>query len=148
MIFYLSFKTANLFRICILVYMQLNTISFICFAKTKLLKHSIIILLLTLQISMILIYLLVSGMTCILSLVYKKKKIPEHPAWKVVYSEIMFKNHDYYIRIHTDPQGGFCCFLLRAVRTPIFVLFAREYSAIETPVLASAKRRAERGNNV
>ena len=80
-------------------------------------------------------------MFCILSLVYRKRKVPEHLPWKVVYSETLVKNHDYYIRLHTGPQGGFWCFLLRAVRTPIFVRFARGYSAIETPVHASAKRK-------
>jgi len=30
-------------------------------------------------------------MICILSLVYRKKKVPEHPPWKVVYSETMVK---------------------------------------------------------
>lgn len=34
-------------------------------------------------------------MICILSLVYRKKKVPEHPTWKVVYSETMVKNHDF-----------------------------------------------------
>lgn len=38
-----------------------------------------------------LIYLPVSGMICILSLVYRKKKVPEHPTWKVVYSETVVK---------------------------------------------------------
>ena len=93
-----------------------------------------------------LIYLLVSGMICILSLVYRKKKVPEHPTWKVVYSETMVKNHDYYIRLHTDPQGGYWCFWLRAVRTPIYALSVRECSVTGIPVPASAKRRAERRN--
>ena len=81
-------------------------------------------------------------MICILSLVYRKRKVPEHLPWKVVYSETLVKNHDYYIRLHTGPQGGFWCFLLRAARTPIFVRFAMGYSAIETLVYASAKRKA------
>ena len=51
-----------------------------------------------------LIYLPVSGMICILSLVYRKKEVPEHPPRQVVYSETMVKNHDYYIRLHTGPQ--------------------------------------------
>ena len=93
-----------------------------------------------------LIYLPVSGMICILSLVYRKKKVPEHPTWKVVYSETMVKNHDYYIRLHTGPQGGYWCFLLRAVRTPIYVLYVKEGFVIGILVLASAKRKAERGN--
>ena len=88
-----------------------------------------------------LIYLPVSGMICILSLVYRKKKVPEHPTWKVVYSETMVKNHDYYIRLHTGPQGGYWCFLLRAVRTPIYALSVRECSVTGIPVPASAKRR-------
>ena len=68
-------------------------------------------------------------MICILSLVYRKKKVPEHPTWKVVYSETMVKNHDYYIRLHTGPQGGYWCFLLRAVRTPIY---AREFDTLKS----------------
>ena len=90
-----------------------------------------------------LIYLPVSGMICILSLVYRKKKVPEHPTWKVVYSETMVKNHDYYIRLHTGPQGGYWCFLLRAVRTPIYALSVRECSVTGTPVHASVKRKVE-----
>ena len=48
-------------------------------------------MLLTPKISIILIYLPVSGMICILSLVYRKKKVPENPPWQVVYSETMVK---------------------------------------------------------
>ena len=60
---------------------------------------------------MILIYLHVSGMICILSLVYRKKKVPEHPTWKVVYSETMVKTmiiiSDYTLILKED-SGVFC----------------------------------------
>jgi len=58
-----------------------------------------------------LIYLSVSGMTCILSLVYRKKKVPEHLPWKVVYSETMVKTmiiiSDYTLILKKD-IGVFC----------------------------------------
>jgi len=60
---------------------------------------------------MILIYLLVSGMICILSLVYRKKKVPEHPTWKAVYSETMVKTmiiiSDYTL-VLKENSGVFC----------------------------------------
>ena len=53
----------------------------------------------------------VSGMICILSLVYRKKKVPEHPTWKVVYSETMVKTminiSDYTLDLNED-SGVFC----------------------------------------
>ena len=55
------------------------------------------------------------------------------------------QNHDYYIRLRTSPQGGYWCFWLRAVRTPIYILYAKECSVIGILVLESAKRKAERG---
>ena len=81
-------------------------------------------------------------MICILSLVYRKKKVPEHPTWKVVYSETMVKTmiiiSDYTLVLKED----FVVFLLRAVRTPIFVPYVRERSATEIPDHVSAKRKA------
>ena len=50
-------------------------------------------------------------MTCILSLVYRKKKVPEHLPWKVVYSETMVKTmiiiSDYTLILKKD-IGVFC----------------------------------------
>lgn len=58
-----------------------------------------------------LIYLPVFGMICILSLVYRKKKVPEHLPWKVVYSETMVKTmiiiSDYTLVLKED-FGVFC----------------------------------------
>ena len=39
----------------------------------------------------------------------------------------MVKNHDYYIRLHTGPQGGFWCFLLRAVLSLFLLVTKRLY---------------------
>lgn len=79
-------------------------------------------------------------MICILSLVYRKKKVPEHPTWKVVYSETMVKNHDFisdYTLVLKEDFGV----LLRAVRTPIFVPYVGKRSTTETPDHASVKGR-------
>ena len=71
-----------------------------------------------------------------------ERKSLRAPSLEVVYSETGYKNHGYYIRIHTDLQGGLWCFLLWAVMTPLSAPSVAVLWSIAIPDYVSGRRKA------